>query len=45
LVLITLSAVVISPRFLPAGLRCLADYEDFIITVRFSRSTYTLEHG
>jgi hypothetical protein len=38
--LITLSAVVISPRFLPAGLRCLADYEDFIITVRFSRSTY-----
>jgi hypothetical protein len=42
LVLITLSAVVISPRFLSAALRCLMDYEDFIMTVRINRSTYKL---
>ena len=40
LVLITLSVVVISPRFLPAALSCLLDYEDSIMTVRFSLSTY-----
>jgi len=40
LVLITLSAVVISPRFLPAAHGCLLNYEDFIMTVRFNRSTY-----
>ena len=42
LVLMTLSAVVISPRFLPAALRRILDYEDFIMTVRFSCSTYNL---
>lgn len=41
LVLITFSAVVTSPRFLPAALCCFLDYEDFIITVRFCLSTYT----
>jgi hypothetical protein len=39
LVLITLSAVVFSPRCLPAALRCLLDYEDFIIAVNLNRST------
>jgi hypothetical protein len=33
---------VISPRFLPAALRCFSDYEDFITTVRLNLSTYTL---
>src|SRR6185312_13607198 len=42
LVLITLSAVVISPRFLPAATAALRTYEDFITIVRFSLSTYSL---
>src|SRR4029079_19164162 len=42
LVLITLSAVVISPRFLPAATAALRTYEDFITIVRFSLSTYRL---
>jgi hypothetical protein len=40
--LITLSAVVIYPRFLSAAQRCSLEYEDFIMTVRFSLSTYRL---
>src|ERR1044071_6251579 len=44
LVLITLSAVVISPRFLPAVSAALRTYEDLITIVRFSLSTYSKSH-